>query len=656
MVEPDSEERRLLESFKAEPITIGSICTYCQFYPQELFNADRGHWLFIDDYTGEKPNRLQVVYRTDVPIPVDSETYRKEIEESLMGELSKTQRELCTKILQEIDKTGECGYPRVVAKPKTIEGKHLEISLAPSLYGLHLVHHMAIPLDSVVKAAENHCLTSLGVRTVYIYEDRSDGKKYCLFHRRSAQNADYIGAWDIGAAGYINPSVHVFPEGTSRLSPFACARDEIREELKILSLPDFGDFQFFGVTRNTVSPFISLVGQVKANSPPDLRRINQQLGKRVECVERCELKPEKIAKFMTEKRYWTPEAILPAVLTLEANGFNLPSIEEAFSKQVGLSDIELRPFQGWAQKFRTGHKKELDELVRKFSGTKNREAIIRFLIQVERLEQVETLLMLTKNLVYVTNDNQVNAFRKFFYEQLDEETRRRIFFTSFFSLDESQHYVSFILAKSLKKSEVEGHTSPDLITLSKGRNPKDTVVLFVDNVIMSGTQLSDALEELLKVKRTRDRMLAIENVDQETINWLRETSLVYWTFIGTREGIRSIEEKAKSQGLHLKAHAAEYLDRKAFEVDSFGVNQVFGNQLDKMEKAKKLCQEIGYQLFQDKNWPEDERKERSLGYGNMQRLIIFEPPLNSPKATLPIFWKAGKYNGKPWIPLFPRSD
>ena len=72
------------------------------------------------------------------------------------------------------------------------------------------------------------------------------------------------------------------------------------------------------------------------------------------------------------------------------------------------------------------------------------------------------------------------------------------------------------------------------------------------------------------------------------------------------------------------------------------------------EITKNMVQDIVIHLFQDKDWPEELKKERSLGYGNSQKLIVFF--YNTPTSTLPIFWKKGNYNGKEWKPLFPRRE
>ncbi|MBI4650456.1 DUF1016 domain-containing protein [Candidatus Desantisbacteria bacterium] len=64
-----------------------------------------------------------------------------------------------------------------------------------------------------------------------------------------------------------------------------------------------------------------------------------------------------------------------------------------------------------------------------------------------------------------------------------------------------------------------------------------------------------------------------------------------------------------------------------------------------------LAEKIGIQLLQqkkiEKNWTDEIVKERSLGYGNSQKLIVFF--YNTPTSTLPILWEKGTYNGKEWL-------
>lgn len=70
--------------------------------------------------------------------------------------------------------------------------------------------------------------------------------------------------------------------------------------------------------------------------------------------------------------------------------------------------------------------------------------------------------------------------------------------------------------------------------------------------------------------------------------------------------------------------------------------------------AREFIREISEPLYEDKNWNDETIYSRLLGYGNLGKLTVFY--YNIPKSLIPVFWKAGQYNGKAWIPLFPETQ
>ncbi len=53
-------------------------------------------------------------------------------------------------------------------------------------------------------------------------------------------------------------------------------------------------------------------------------------------------------------------------------------------------------------------------------------------------------------------------------------------------------------------------------------------------------------------------------------------------------------------------------------------------------------------------WPAERCEQYALGYGDLQQLVILF--YNTPTGTLTALWKAGRFRGAPWLPLFPRRD
>ena len=60
--------------------------------------------------------------------------------------------------------------------------------------------------------------------------------------------------------------------------------------------------------------------------------------------------------------------------------------------------------------------------------------------------------------------------------------------------------------------------------------------------------------------------------------------------------------------------------------------------------AEEAMLQIGRQLV----------RQNPLGFGNMGALVSFHNTI--PNNTLPVFWCAGKANGREWTPLLPRGS
>ena len=122
--------------------------------------------------------------------------------------------------------------------------------------------------------------------------------------------------------------------------------------------------------------------------------------------------------------------------------------------------------------------------------------------------------------------------------------------------------------------------------------------------------------------------------------------------MGFEEGKKRVLRELKKMGLNIvDIYSFVKLEE---EIGCFHPTEVIFNNPEELKEAKNMVKKIGFQLFEEKNWPVETKNERSLGYGNSQKLIIFY--YNTPTSTLPILWKNGKYNGKEWKPLFPRRE
>ena len=168
---------------------------------------------------------------------------------------------LLSEVHRRLTKEGSNAYPRVVGPPEIVrdrpsvgEDDVLHVGIGPSRYGVALVEERKLKLPTAVRLRRGDILNSLTVRVAFVYERK--GEKWIEFHqRKGGPNATYKNAWDVSAAGYVDPSRHGDPDDRERVSPWVACAYELAEELGIPSfeLPHRDHYQFFG-SEETVQP------------------------------------------------------------------------------------------------------------------------------------------------------------------------------------------------------------------------------------------------------------------------------------------------------------------------------------------------------------------------------------------------------------------
>jgi hypothetical protein len=170
----------------------------------------------------------------------------------------------------------------------------------------------------------------------------------------------------------------------------------------------------------------------------------------------------------------------------------------------------------------------------------------------------------------------------------------------------------------------------------------------LDDNLGSGKQAIRIFREWLNLER---KHLYVEALNSDEIDWLTKAKLIYLPIIGFEDkGMQDLPAFLGSKGLRLEISPVLKLRE-----DQGCFHPVSGILAESdREEARKMASEIGHQLFAKKNWTEEAKKGRALGYGNSQKLIVFW--YNTPTCTLPILWAHGEYEGRPWMPLFPRRE
>lgn len=430
------------------------------------------------------------------------------------------------------------------------------------------------------------------------------------------QNAIHIVSYDISKQDYY--SFHNFSSG----QPYI-----IDEDLKIIPTPGHTS-EDISVIVKTPEGVVGIVGDLFENKDDiEHPELWQAFSKDIQTQERNRQKILELVDF-----------IVPGHGDIFSTPKLLPTRKREENREI---EVFLRRHEGvisyLATEFQT-HLVRPDE-----------EKIKEWLRQFGSVEKMKLALKLLRHIEYFDDARIQDVFQEL-YSQYLESYSPKLAFTLLGRLQESTSRIIYLCSKAL---ESKGKFIFDeLRNIVRKRDPKETILVFVDDIIASGGQALDIFSDWLNLPsqpKKEERM--VDALSSKEIKWLRETEIAFLTIYGFQEGISALEELLTKEGLKVNFYPAILTE------EEFGCFQarsgIFNDERERL-KAMEMAQEIGYELFADKEWPEKLRWERALGYGNSQKLIVFS--YNTPTCTLPIFWKKGEYQGKSWMPLFPRQD
>jgi len=303
-------------------------------------------------------------------------------------------------------------------------------------------------------------------------------------------------------------------------------------------------------------------------------------------------------------------------------------------------------------------RQKIEKLGRTFSKYDNpegrpvdAEAVKKWLCQFGTVERAHGALVLIENIDFIDRDRMREMFVHYFKKVLPEADRERIMVTHLGSPYDSSSLISYFLGDSWMADLAI--PAAELRSILDNQSSEERIILFVDDIIGSGKQARNIFTALLGIEDKELREEHETRLSDEQIAKLRKFEVRLLTLIGFEEGKKNLLEEMQRLGLKMRE---VYSFRKLEEgVGCFHPATKLFDSTEDRENAEGMCREIGYELFSDKgSWDVQKRKERSLGYGNSQKLIVFF--YNVPTCTLPILWKKGTYGGRKWEPLFPRRE
>jgi len=278
------------------------------------------------------------------------------------------------------------------------------------------------------------------------------------------------------------------------------------------------------------------------------------------------------------------------------------------------------------------------------------QAIKNWLIQFTTPERMRLALILLENVVFINREKMIEMFNHYWEHFIANDEKNKVILTNLGGPYDSSYLVSYFLGDIGMKKQIP---STDLRAIIEREDPAEKIILFVDDNIGSGKQALDIFKELLGIENKELKERHVPPLNPKQVDKLKKFKLRLFTFVGFEEGKRKLLIELRNLGLNVEdIYSFLKMEEK---IGCFHPTSPVFDTPEEREKAKNMCEEIGYQLFFDKlDWSDDLKKERALGYGNSQKLIVFF--YNVPTSTLPILWKRGWYCNKKWEPLFLRRE
>ena len=275
------------------------------------------------------------------------------------------------------------------------------------------------------------------------------------------------------------------------------------------------------------------------------------------------------------------------------------------------------------------------------------EYILYWLLQFENINDVNIALKLLDNIHYIDELKLVSLIKQAIIKTKIDISKNSIICPAGKNQDSSAR-ICYGLLKSFDIDESQiVKTVIDISELPNyiNENQKPSNIIFIDDNLTSGIQFKQFFYELITDKVEKREMI-LKSLDVNTITFLKSIPIYYCVGIELGEGAIEIEKYLSQEGFNIKIFSG---------IKNLDSSLIYGNSIWDSERelghACNLIAKISRQLFEDKKWDEDKLNKRLLGFGNLGKLVVFSH--NIPKALIPFFWKAGYYNHKFWVPLFP---
>ncbi len=334
---PKNEEKSFIELIGYTPsIKIGDFDTKCQVFPETAFKNPNQH--IYTDFGVESNNKLIFHMLEDTATLEASKDFFTTLEKILTENKEYIEYEKFVSANQNV-RDGNNQYPRLIHKPIEINGS-LHLILGKNNFFITDLSSRIPAFPNLRSFMQEHIVNSLAVRVCLVFQESN--QKIIAFQKRGESNSTYSEAWDVAAAGYIDPIKHIHNE-YKKLSAYVTARNELVEEqnIEFLDLPNQERFSFFGICRMELTNSFDIIALCETDQDIGRHRSPRESVKKVSEFGYCALNPKDVADFIAEKKYWIPGAIISLYMTLRYFGFSNENILAEFSPII--NQIRISP-------------------------------------------------------------------------------------------------------------------------------------------------------------------------------------------------------------------------------------------------------------------------------------------------------------------------
>ncbi len=283
----------------------------------------------------------------------------------------------------------------------------------------------------------------------------------------------------------------------------------------------------------------------------------------------------------------------------------------------------------------------------------DRPALENFLSQLPTDHHVFLMKELLSHIDFWDDRKMIDAFAKIRESATQQTLRNQIVLVPFGGEKDSASLLSYVMRElNVPTADIrEVLANPGIFP------PSSTCLLLFDDNLATGWQASLILSQFLGLRDDRNRKEFHScPLEPHQIEAWKKYENRFAFLSANEEEARKFTDWASRHIPVAGYHAAVPFTPPNLFTPTGPLFQDRDDRETLIERTGLLVRAIGIQLLKDKaiedGWDSAKQERYSLGYGGLQQLRVFSH--NTPTSTLTLLWKEGEFDGRDWVPLFPR--